>query len=201
MNPVGPEPPSVYWRRRLLVVLAFVIVLFLLWLALFSGNGGSTPAAAPTSPTATPTPSDTATASPSASGSVAPCADSDIAVTASVVNESVPVGGTVSFKLLVANKGTVPCSRNVGTKVNTLTVSSSGGTRMWSSDDCSPGGQDQVETIPPGSAFEVTASWNQAITQEGCPSGLGAAKAGQYQVVGTNAGQDSAPAPFTLTAG
>src|SRR5690606_6740436 len=65
LHPVGPEPASVYWRRRIVVILGVVVVLGLLWW-LISPGGSSAPVAATASPTPLPT---LTSAAPTASGS------------------------------------------------------------------------------------------------------------------------------------
>ncbi|TAM86595.1 MAG: hypothetical protein EPN43_10395 [Jatrophihabitans sp.] len=81
--PVGPRPPSVYWRRRLLLVAGIVAILVLIVLttkAVVSGDSGSTggpgPQAGGTTRTGTPTPSPQATgaASPTTSPASSPAA-------------------------------------------------------------------------------------------------------------------------------
>lgn len=60
LQPVGPLPPSVYWRRRLLAGVAVVVVLGLMIWALaatLSSGSDETTAAAPTTPPATAPPS------------------------------------------------------------------------------------------------------------------------------------------------
>ncbi len=195
VNPVGPEPPAVYWRRRLLVGLAILVALIVLLLLFKSFTGGSEPTAAPVSPSSSASASSgSSSASPSASGE---CEDADITVVAQPEKTTVKVGQSVPFKMLITNNSATPCNRNVGPKVNTLTVSS-GGVHAWSSDDCSPAGGDQLETIPAGATYGVQATWDQKLTAKGCPSGLGSAQAGGYEVVAENLGVKSKPAPFAI---
>lgn len=199
INPVGPQPPAVYWRRRLLVALGIVVVLILLFV-LFSGGSdgdGQTPVAA-TSPSASPAPNSstsssagsTITASPSstATGDLATmpeCADSDIQVVASVDQTTFSVGTPIKFTMKITNNSDQTCKRNVGPKVNTISVSS-GPAHVWSSDDCSPAGGDQVVAIPPGGSWGVNATWDQKLTDSGCPRDLGSAKPGSYDVTAKN---------------
>jgi hypothetical protein len=70
---------------------------------------------------------------------------------------------------------------------------------VWSSDDCSPGGPSQVETIPPGQAFAVQATWPAVITSPGCPQPQNPAQAGTYDVQGSNGDLTGSTARFTLT--
>lgn len=224
LQPVGPEPPGVYWRRRLAVLLVIAIILFGIWWLLRGGSGGSgTPAAASSSGTAsatasgdaTATPSDspsgTATRSPSpsksATGTASPsasvteggeCPDSVIEVEASTGKATYRLGTPVKLTLTITNGGNVACTRDVGSKANELKISS-GGYHVWSSDDCNPGGTSDVATLQPGEAYVVTINWDGRLSGPGCPSGLGSAKAGSYDLVGRNGDVESQPSGFVLS--
>jgi len=187
MNPIGPETPAVYWRRRLLVGLAAVVALFVLWLLIFGGGGDSaTPVTTPTQ-SAVPSiaPSQIASASASATSTEGLCADTDIEVSTQVDKQTYPLGTPIVFKMLIKNTSAVECTRDVGPKVNTIKVTS-GTAAVWSSDDCNDAGPNQLEKIPAGGSFAVQATWDQQLTQAGCPSNLGKATAGGYDVTGIN---------------
>lgn len=213
LSPVGPEPPSVYWKRRALVIggaLLVIIGLIMLWPS--GGDPEPTAADAGTSPTAaavpsgsptpggatgaSPTPS--ASASPSGPATVTDCLDSEIEVQTKVDTPAPKVGAPVSFTMTIANTSGVPCTRDVGAAVNQFTITS-GGYRVWSSDDCNPGGQNQIETIPPGQAFAVQAAWPTVITTPGCPTPQQPAQPGTYDVSGTNGTVTGVATRFSLT--
>ncbi len=119
-----------------------------------------------------------------------------------MAKSSYPVGVPIVFDMLISNKGSQACNRNVGPKVNTFKVTS-GGQPVWSSDDCNPTGSDQIEAIPAGGAFKVRSTWDQLISKPKCPKPRPAAQPGTYQVVGINAAGDqpaeSRPRVFTIT--
>jgi len=108
------------------------------------------------------------------------------------------VGNPVVFVMTIANNGDQPCSQDVGAAVTSFTVTS-GGFRVWSSDDCNPGGANQVEVIPPGQAFAVQATWPTIVTTPGCPTTDVPAQAGSYDVVGTDGQLTSPPVRFALS--
>jgi hypothetical protein len=198
-NPVGPEPASVYWRRRIIVVLGVIVVLGLVWW-LISPGGSPTPTAASTSPSPLPTLSTPAT-SPSPSGSAstvsgAPCQDADIVVTVTTA-QTAPAGGPVEFVMKIANEGATPCVRDVGPAANTFVVTS-GGFDVWSSDDCTEPGDSQEEEIPAGEAYAVKGTWDATVTANGCGASATAAQAGAYQVEATNGTVTSDPVTFSL---
>ncbi|MCU0278869.1 MAG: hypothetical protein MUF33_14340 [Candidatus Nanopelagicales bacterium] len=200
LNPVGPEPASVYWRRRIVVILGVLVVLALVWW-LISPGGSSAPTSASASPsplpTLSPTTSPSVSGSPSPAVSGAPCLDDDIAVTVSMTQQSYPVGSPVEFVMKISNNGATACARDVGPAANTFTIKS-GGFDVWSSDACTEAGESQVEEIPAGEAFAVKGTWDSTVTANGCASPT-AAEAGAYQVEATNGDASSSPLSFTLS--
>lgn len=100
--------------------------------------------------------------------------------------------------MAIKNVSDKACTRNVGTKPNTVLVQSNG-TQVWSSDDCAQPGTDQIQTIQPGDAYQLSANWNQTQSKEGCPSGQPNASPGSYEVVGKNDQVTSNPATFSIS--
>ena len=206
MNPVGPEPAEVYWRRRAVVVGAIVLVLILLFV-LWPSGGGAAPVASP-SAGATGTASPAASASAGASGSASPvpsgsapaCNDADIKVQTAVETDKPTVGSDVVFVMTITNNSAVACTRPVGAADTSFTVSS-GGYRVWSSDDCNPGGEAVTEVIPPGKAFALQATWDGSITEPGCPSPQRQATTGTYDVSASDGAVKSGDTRFVLAAG
>ena len=213
LSPVGPEPPSVYWKRRALViggVLLVIIGLIMLWPSggdteSTSADAGASPSAAPAAsgspaPSGTPSTPGTASsaASPSAPAPTTDCLDSEIELRTTVDTPAPKVGTPVTMTMTIANISGVPCTRDVGAAVNQFTITS-GGYRVWSSDDCNPGGQNQIETIPPDQAFAVQATWPSVITSPGCPTPQQAAQPGTYDVAGSNGAVTGVATRFSLT--
>ena len=75
---------------------------------------------------------------------------------------------------------------------------SSGGSKIWSSDDCNPGGQCKQRILQPGDRFVQSVQWERVISQEGCPTPQQSAAPGDYQVLARNIEVFSDPVPFTL---
>lgn len=213
MTPRGSLPPGVYWVRRLLVLLVVVALLLgLRWVGqrLFGGSddGGATPtptssptsATPTTSPTASPTkasPTASPTASPSAT-TVALCADDDIKVTAGTDAASYPVGSTPRLRMRIQNVSSKACRRDIGGAQNELLITS-GSARVWSSDDCNPGGDPQVATIQPGQSYSVTVTWLGKLSKKGCPADMPEAQPGSYKLTGRNGDVTSPATSFALT--
>ena len=206
LRPVGDLPPSVYWVRRLVVLLVVVVGLALVWWVWPGGSDDASPSGADTSPTPTPTvsitastpePSKTKTNQESTKPAEPECDDEAITVTVSTNAESYSANQRPDLTFTVENVSDETCSRDVGADANELRVTS-GGTQVWSSDDCSPGGEAQFDTLKPGDRFVQTVSWDRQQSSEGCPTPQEPAEAGTYQVVARNGDVLSEPAVFVL---
>lgn len=213
MKPVGPEDPKIYWRRRALAIGVVVVVLLLLMLLMRSCGGGE-PAPAPSAtadstgqPTATasPSPSPSPAASESAAAGVAAadagtCSDSDITVTVEPDQQAYPAGTIPQITLTIQNTGSESCTRNIGSIANSLEISS-GGVRVWSSDDCDDNGSTDVQNLDPQKIATVTVPWPRTVSAEGCPVPPGeqvSAQPGFYDVVGKNLDVKSKKVSFSL---
>lgn len=211
LRPVGRLSPRVYWFRRLLVLVLVGAVLWAgyRWLAPSGDDaapdgGASGPTATPTvtatsaSPSvsatsATPTASPTRTSTPAAPD----CRDQDLSVTVSTDAETYPAGVQPEFTLTVTNESEAACTRDLGQRALELRVSS-GGARVWSSDDCNPDGPSDPTRLRPGDPFVQSVSWARQASQPGCPPDEPTADPGQYQVIARNLDLLSEPAVFTL---
>jgi hypothetical protein len=201
MTPVGPEPPGVYWVRRLVALAVLAVVLLLLWW-LFFGRGGDSASPEPTPQPAqntspapepisnSPTPEPTST-------KITKCDDADILVEAFAEEAIYPVGSTPTLTLSVTNIGTRPCSRAVGPGDNELKITQ-GEVTVWSSDDCNPNTDTDKVTLDRGDAFETQLVWDGYLSQAGCPPDQPLADAGEYTVVGRNGDLLSAPTALRL---
>jgi hypothetical protein len=213
LHPRGPLPPGVYWRRR--GVTLAVVALVLLLLSRACGSDGKPGALAPSSsptpshtvtpsrtaspkPSVSPTKSASPTPSPTTSAPLGPCTASDLLLSAKADAQSYPAGRRPVLTIGIANKGTVPCTRDIGQAAREIRVMS-GNDRVWSSDDCSPGGGSEVVTLVPGAAprtFSVT--WSRKRSLPGCKTGTKEAAAGSYKVTGRFGDLTSAPDTFSL---
>jgi hypothetical protein len=190
LRPVGPLPAATYWTRRAGVLGGLLLLL----VVLRACTGGDQPAtldqaaAAPSASVAAspgPLPSGTGGPSPSPSPSppVGPCPDASVAVTAEAAQDRYAAGGAVVLRLTVRNTGTVPCLRPLGQGAVELTVFS-GSDRIWSSDDCRPGGPPGPLLLAPGQARTQTITWNGMRSRPGCTGAGERSQAGTYRVVG-----------------
>lgn len=208
LRPVGDLPPSVYWVRRLLVVGALLLSVAVIWW--LWPNGGdetsSTAAESSASPTVTETPTESVTAEPTETDSdknekkksnKPECDDKDIEVTVSTDAETYAPEELPEITFTVENVSNDTCSRDVGQGANELQVTS-GGSQVWSSDDCSPGGDEDLDNLKPGDRFVQTVTWARTASAEGCPTPEEPASAGAYQVIARNLDRISEPAAFDL---
>ncbi len=210
LQPVGPEPPIVYWVRRGTVLVIVLTLLIGGWWLLSSRSAASPSAGEPVAAIDEVTgeeigedgepiaPIDDAVASPA---EPTDCADSAIEVSASTDSSTYRVGAQDPvLTLTIENIGEVACFRDIGPKANELKITS-GGYHVWSSDDCSTNDEPNVTLMAPGQQAVSSLTWNSRLSQKGCPDdGKGRkAKAGRYEVVGRNLDIESEGVPFALS--
>lgn len=226
-HPVGPEPPSVYWRRRLVMlgsVLALLVLLVLTVKIAVSGGDDKAAAGATTSaastPASNPAPPPTtsahrathasATAKNSArtgrtSGTTssappppARCTPSALAVTAVVGSSSYKVGQQPVLELQVTNTGSKPCVQDLADKQVELRVYN-GESRVWGSHDCKlqPGVADR--TLAPGMPVRVAITWSGLTSQPNCAGTRQRVGAGTYTLYAALSGKTGKAAQFTIS--
>ena len=182
-RPVGPLPEATYWRRRAVVALAALALLVVSVLLLGAASGDDTLEPAPG---ATPQPTDTDTPSPTPSASAAAveeCPDDVLEVQARTDAADYAVGARATLTLSVRNTGDAPCRRALGQGAVELVITS-GDDRIWSSDDCAPGGGADEVVLQPGASQTARASWPGTRSAAGCPPDQPPARAGTYRVTG-----------------
>lgn len=193
-QPVGPEPASTYWTRRAVVLVATLVVLYgVIALLLRDGDAETLGQEAPSpSPSAEPLPSPSddqasSSPSPSPSGSASPsaqaaaCADTDLAVTAEAERDSYPRGASPVLVLTVRNTSDRPCRRDLGQGAAELLVTS-GRDRIWSSDDCAPGGPPGPVLLPPQKSDVIRVTWSATRSRPGCEGPKTPIEPGTYVV-------------------
>ena len=206
MSPRGPEAPTVYWVRRGAVLLVSLTVILGLWWML---AGGSDSAPTPQStPAASSSASAVATVAPTTTTSAAEvvavadptglCPDASIEVTATTDSSTYLVGSTPRLTLTIQNIGTFACTRDVGPKANALTITS-GGYPVWSSDDCNASVATKETVLQAGSRFASSITWDGRQTPQNCSKQGAFAKAGSYELIGSNVTVKSEQTPFAIT--
>ncbi len=152
-NPVGPQPPKVYWRRRLLVALGAVAVIVIIVLIIVRPGSGATPSGVKTT---TPAPSTSVAANPSAA-----CANGVIVVTAVTDKTTYASGQMPQISMKIQNNGAKACTVNAGSTQQDLVITS-GSERIWDSKDCQTGAVDFAQVLKPGQTVTTTPiPWNR----------------------------------------
>jgi hypothetical protein len=149
--------------------------------------GGSAPA--PTSRQPAPRP----TAAPK------PCTDAELRLTVSPAQPAYLVGQAPVLRLQVRNVATVACSRDLGAALQEV-VLYHGTTRLWSSNDCYPEGQRDLELMRPGVQYTFPVTWSGLSSQPKCFGARTRVGAGSYALVGRLGSLTSPRAPLILRA-
>lgn len=187
-RPVGPEPAPTYWQRRAFLAVAVLLLMLLLLLflrAVLTSSGGgqervATGGASPTS-NASSSAGPSGSPQPSASPGSTPCDPPALTATATTERNDYPVGGRPVLVLTVTNTGTTPCTRDLGQGAVELMVVS-GADRIWSSDDCAPGGPVKPVVLAPQEESVTRLTWAGRRSQPGCAGDKAATQAGTYRV-------------------
>lgn len=180
-----------------------VVVVVVLWglLALLTGGEDDTldPTADGAQPTASPSPTPTEEPSAEPSGSAGPepsesvspsaearsCADADLELTATADKQVYALSESPLLVLTVRNASSTPCRRDLGQGASELLVTS-GPDRIWSSDDCSPGGAPGPVVLDPGQEDVQRLTWPATRSRPGCEGDKAAVAPGTYVVSGRN---------------
>ncbi|MFO7252491.1 MAG: hypothetical protein DIU60_017240 [Actinomycetes bacterium] len=183
--------PDVYWRRRVSVLTALLIVVAaVVWACTRMSDdaadaGPGSAAAGPSAHTASP-----AAGAPSAGPSPAPqgerrsgdarCSEEDVVVHLEGLQEVYPPGVRPRFVVMLVNTGDEPCVLDVGPRALDLRITS-GSDRVWSSADCVGGdGATKLHRLERGVPFVRSISWNRHRSGKDCSAAHPEAKAGTY---------------------
>ena len=145
-TPVGPQPSSVYWRRRLVVGLALLAIIVIILLIIFQPKGGPAPTPKATQSASSSTPGPNATDAP-ANGQQA-CAPGVVDVIAATNQTSYAAGEIPQLSLTLTNKGAAACTFNAGTSQQEFLITS-GAETYWNSKDCQTTPSDTPVVLQP----------------------------------------------------
>ncbi|WP_280399930.1 hypothetical protein [Nocardia carnea] len=216
LEPTGPLPPEIYWRRRVFAIGALIVALaVVIWLVVTVSRGGDSPgtaAAATSSATGTetaassaPAPTTTTGASTTASGTTpAPaasgqCADQSLAIKVSVAQPTYRVGEEPVFGIVITNISGEPCTRDMGSGLQRVSVHTlDGGRQLWASTDCYPDGEPDVRTLDRGEQAAFTVTWTGTTSQPECAGERVPVPTGAYNVTAQLGSVRSAPEPFNI---
>ncbi|WP_353987223.1 hypothetical protein [Ruicaihuangia caeni] len=192
-NPVGPQPPSVYWRRRIMVLLGLIAVIVVVVLIVVrpgaaegetrdkgdSSTVAETPAAGGSGSDAGGSVDDGGAAAPAGDGELSACKPGTIAVEAVTDKTSYQPGEPVLVTMTVTNTGTAACLLNAGTDVMEFLITS-GAEKYWSSKDCQTDAAPAEVRIEPAQAISTAPlTWDRTrSTPETCDTERPAVPAG-----------------------
>lgn len=155
-NPVGPQSPQVYWRRRLVLglgLLAVIIVIVLIVVrpgaAEDNGKDTSTPPAVSTSA------SPPASEEPVDAGPETPCRTQNIKLEAIADKTAYAAGVIPQLSLQLTNIGATACTINAGTTQQAFEVGS-GEEAYWLSTDCQTEPVDAPVVLEPNTPISTT---------------------------------------------
>jgi hypothetical protein len=228
LEPRGPLPPEIYWRRRGLaigvavVVVAIVVAIIVAVLSGSAGANTNTAAKKPVAPGAqnpggagpevktpveppagqnTDQPAETATAAvqpPPVLKEGDDCPDSTLAVKGLTNAPQFAIGDQPKFVMVVTNIGLVACKRDVGAAVLAAYVYSLDNKRLWSNLDCAPSNETLVKTFAPGEQVTTAVTWTGMGSAPHCPLPRPAIGPGTYNLVVQLGNLRSLAVPFIL---
>lgn len=228
LEPHGPLPSQIYWRRRALAIGIAVVVVGIIAaivaVIMTSSSGAETKSAdEPTAAAAPPTPlpgenpevktpvvppaqhAPPPTATPTAAVTPPPllkegddCPDSTLAVKGITSQPQYVVGEQPKFTMVVTNIGLVACKRDVGAAVLAAYVYSLDNNRLWSNLDCAPSNETLVKTFNPGEQVTTEVTWTGMGSAPQCPMPRQPIGAGTYNLMVQLGNLRSAPVPFIM---
>jgi hypothetical protein len=224
---VGPLPPAVYWRRRVLVLGAALLALFLVAQACMAASAssersGAPPTTQPPAPTTQPptqaptgqptfAPTQPATQTPTAAPATGQpptqpagedvCTDDEMRIVALSDLTEFRAGASVQFTIRIRNGGDRTCERDIGGSQRELFLRrGSGADRVWSSRDCHAPTGAEVLSLRPAFEREHWTVWNGRASNRcdgGDPTGDLVAP-GNYELVARLGTDYSEPVPITV---
>ena len=230
LEPHGPLPTQIYWRRRALAlgiaVLVIGVIAAIVVVVVKTTGGADTEGAeagAPTAAGAPPLPGenpevktpvmppaqDAPPPTPTPTAAVAPppvlkegddCPDSALAVKGITNQPQYVVGEQPKFAMVVTNIGLVGCKRDVGAAVLAAYVYSLDNARLWSNLDCAPSNETLVKAFQPGEQVTTEVTWTGMGSAPGCPLPRQPIGPGTYNLVVQLGNLRSATVPFILAA-
>jgi hypothetical protein len=227
LEPQGPLPPQIYWRRRGLALGIAVLVIGVIAAVVFtvltgdvdaeakSAASPETAQAAPPSPQGhqpevktpiTPlAPPPVQAPTPTAAVTPPPilrdgddCPDSTLAVKGITNQPAYTIGEQPKFTMVVTNIGLVACQRDVGAAVLAAYVYSLDNQRLWSNLDCAPSNETLVKRFSPGEQVTTEVTWTGMGSHPQCPLPRQPIGVGMYNLVVQLGNLRSAPVPFIL---
>jgi hypothetical protein len=218
-HPVGSQPPSVYWRRRLVLLASIGLLLVLLVLTVkIATSDGTEPQAAGNTPPVESTPishtsaqhspsssaattrhpSSSASGSKSSSAAPQPCAAKDLEIAAVASQPRYQVGDEPVLELQVTNIGEEPCVQDLADSQVELKVYN-GESRVWGSHDCQiePGTNERMLEVD--TPVRVAITWSGLSSQPHCAGTRQRVGAGTYTLYALLSGHTGKATQFEIS--
>ena len=209
LHPVGELAPSVYWRRRILLVAALLLAVLSIYAIFFRGGGnqapranrafgstgGSTGVSGSTGPSSAG--STTASSTAASSASAKPCQAGQLTVTAASDAGSYPAGAKPKVAIVVTNRGPAPCVQDLADAQIELRVYN-GSARVWGSHDCQVQPGTSLATLPIGQPIRRAVEWSGLSSRPGCAGVRTRVGAGTYTLYAYLAGHSGKASRFSL---
>jgi len=126
-----------------------------------------------------------------------PCQDSALRLTVRTVASVYRVGEMPVIELTVANVSATTCTRDLGAALQEVLLYA-GTTRLWSSNDCYPGGTRDEQALLPREHATFSVTWSGLSSKPRCAGTRTRVASGRYRLLGRIGTLRSAPATLTL---
>ena len=224
LEPHGPLPNQIYWRRRALAlgiaVLVIGVIAAIVAVVVMNSTSSEQPTANDSAadqagppgenpevsspiqpgeqgpPAATPT---AAVVPPPILQEGDDCPDSALAVKGITNVPQYVIGAQPKFTMVVTNIGLVACKRDVGAAVLAAYVYSLDNQRLWSNLDCAPSNETLIRMFQPGEQVTTEVTWTGMGSAPNCPLPRQPIGPGTYNLLVQLGNLRSAPVPFMLT--
>jgi hypothetical protein len=188
LSPIGPQPPRVYWMRRVFV-LGLPLILIIV-IAVSCAGGGSKSPSASTSGLSSP-------GSTTTSHSGGACVPADLSATLSTSPTIYPVGQSPIFVGTITNMSTASCQLTTSPSNETWTVES-GPDHFWTTGGCPRSKVASAKTLAAGASRKVSITWDGHRLLPGCKPGESASP-GTYHLHATLDGVAAEQVTFHFT--
>jgi hypothetical protein len=226
LHPHGPQPPAVYWRRRLGLAISLFLVLLLIVLTahvMLSSNspkhpvaadssvvhspstGASSPAApsstapAPSSPVVAPSSAPVVSSPPVVTSppTPKPCLATALKIVAATAAPTYAVGASPMLLMRVTNKGPAPCLQDLADRQIVMQVFN-GESRVWGSHDCQiqPGTSNRILAV--AKTVQVSLVWSGLSSEPKCAGTRQRVGAGTYTLYVSLSGHTGTSVKFAV---
>ena len=169
-HPVGPQPPQVYWRRRLVVglgLLAVIVIIILIVVRPGTGDPATDPGASADPEVRETDEAETDPEAEGTGGAPAPCTPDQVVVTPVTDSNSYGPEQQPLLSLTLLNTGAAPCTMEAGSDVQEYVIVS-GPDRIWASTDCQDPGVAAPTVLEPGEEKTTTPfPWSRTRSSPG----------------------------------